>query len=127
MMRYTFSKTEKLKSKKLIEQLFSQGKSVTAYPLKLVYLKTAHNGNHLVQAGFSVSKKKVKTAVKRNRIKRTLREGYRKQKHFIYDQLGQKYIFMFLYLDENELNYVVLEGKMVDLIKKFIKRISKDQ
>ena len=39
-MNFKYSKQDKLKSKKLIEQLFTEGKSVTAYPLKLIYLKT---------------------------------------------------------------------------------------
>lgn len=124
-MRYTFKKEEKLKSKKLIEQLFAEGKSVTVYPVKLVYLKVEHKGNYPIQAGVSVSKRKVKKAVRRNRIKRLLRESYRKHKHLVYGQLEEKYIFMFLYLDENEEKYVVLEGKMIDLLKKFVNKTRK--
>lgn len=125
-MRYTFRKEEKLKSKKLIEQLFTEGKSVSVYPVKLLYLKLEHKGLFPVQAGVSVGKKKVKKAVDRNRIKRLLRESYRKHKHLVYDKIQEKYIFMFLYLDENEQKYVVLEGKMIDLLKKFVRKTGKD-
>lgn len=125
-MRFTFTKTEKLKSKKLIEQLFAQGESITTYPIKLIYLKTEHIGNHPIQAGVSVPKRKIKLAVHRNRMKRLLRECYRKQKHSIYEVLQEKYIFMFLYLDENEQKYVVLEGKMKILLTKFLGKIKKD-
>ena len=122
-MRYTFNKQEKLKSKKLIEQLFSEGKSVSVYPLKLVYLKVDHIGDYPAQSGFTVSKRKFRKAVDRNRIKRLLRESYRKYKHKVYDQLDEKYVFMFLYLDEKEHKYVVLEGKMINLLQKFIERL----
>jgi len=39
LMSFAFPKKEKLKSKKLIEQLFAEGKSVSSYPIKLIYLK----------------------------------------------------------------------------------------
>ena len=125
-MQHTFRREQKLKSKKLIEQLFAKGKTESVYPLKLIYLKTEHKGKYPVQAGFSVSKRKMKNAVERNRIKRILRECYRKNKQAVYDQIAEKYIFMFLYVDENEQNYVVLEGKMIDLLNKFIIKTSKD-
>jgi len=124
-MQFTFNKQEKLKSKKLIERLFAEGKSVSSYPLKLLYLKVEHKGEHLLQAGVSVPKRKVKSAVLRNRIKRLLREAYRKQKHIIYENCQDKYIFMFLYIDENEQNYVFIEEKMTNLLQKFLNKIEK--
>ena len=124
-MLHTFKKEERLKSKKLIEQLFSEGQAETAYPLKLIYFKVKHDGPYPIQAGFSVMKRKIKKAVHRNRIKRLLREAYRKHKYLVYDQVRASYIFMFLYLDENEEKYVVLEGKMIDLLKKFISKTGK--
>ncbi len=122
-MRFIFNKEEKLKSKKLIELLFTEGKSVSVYPLKLIFARIDHRGKYPVQVGVSVSKRKVKKATDRNRIKRLIRETYRKHKHLVYDQLQEKYIFMFLYLDENEHKYVVLEGKMINLLQKFIERL----
>jgi len=77
--RYFLSKTDKLKSRKTIEQLFSEGKSLSAYPIRAVYV-FSNNCNHL-QAGFSVSSRNFKKAVDRNRIKRLLREAYRLQKN----------------------------------------------
>jgi len=125
-MRFTFNKQEKLKSKKLIERLFTEGKSVSIYPLKLVYLKVEHSSEYVVQAGVSVSKRKFKKAVDRNRIKRLIRECYRKNKHIVYGNLKEKHIFMLLYLDEKEHKYVVLEEKTINLLKKFIKKVSKE-
>ena len=72
-MSFTYRKKDKLKSKKLIEQLFTEGKSISAYPLRLVYLKTAFEDQSLLKTGVSVSKRLHKTAVARNRIKRLIR------------------------------------------------------
>ena len=124
-MQFTFNKQEKLKSKKLIERLFTEGKSVSAYPLKLLYLPIEDMGNCMIQASVSVSKRKFKSAVDRNRMKRLLREAYRNQKHLIYERCSDKYIFMFLYIDENEKNYVFIEEKMTNLLQKFLKKTQK--
>lgn len=77
----SFSRAEKLKSRKQIEHLFEHGAKVKAYPLMLAFVK--HEGEPReapVQMGFSVSKRKFKRAVDRNRVKRLMREAYRKQK-----------------------------------------------
>ena len=118
-MRQTLPHNEKLKSKKLIEQLFAEGHSITVFPIKLVYLKVDHLGKSRAQVGFSVAKRKMSKATDRNTVKRLLRECYRKHKHLVNDQLEEKYIFMLLYLDENKEKYVVLEGKMIALLQKF--------
>ena len=62
-MRATLSKIEKLKSKKLIEQLFANGQSVSAFPLRLVYLPTSFDENVVAKTGVSVSKRHFKKAV----------------------------------------------------------------
>jgi len=69
---FTYKKKEKLKSKKLIDQMFTEGQSVSAYPLRLIYLPTVFNDDIIVKTGVSVSKRNFKTAVDRNRIKRLL-------------------------------------------------------
>ena len=72
-------KNEKLKSQKAIEQLFAEGKSVSAYPLRMVYL----DNQSQLKVGVSVSKRNFKLAVHRNRVKRLLREGYRLNKNLL--------------------------------------------
>jgi ribonuclease P protein component len=119
-MRFTFKKEEKLKSKKLIEQLFEQGKSISEFPLRMVYLKMDHQSSYPVQVSFSVPKRKFKHAVDRNRLKRVMRECYRKNKHTIYQNIKNKHILMFTYLDEKEHKYVDIEDKMIKLMKKLI-------
>ncbi len=62
-MQFTYKKQEKLKSKKLIKQLFEEGKKINIFPIMLLYLQVNHDSNFLVQAGVTVSKKHFKKAV----------------------------------------------------------------
>ncbi len=120
-MQNTFKKQEKLKKSKLITQLFAEGKSLTVFPIKLIYLQVEHNSPYKIQAGVSASKRNFKKAVDRNKIKRLLREVYRKNKYLIYQSENtKKHIFMFIYLGKNELDYKTLEEKIVELIHKFL-------
>ena len=75
---HTLGKEERLCSRKVLEELFSGGhQSVSAFPIRAVFMP---NGQAGVRILTSVSKRYFKRAVKRNRIKRQLREAYRLQK-----------------------------------------------
>ena len=98
--RNTFGKDEKLKSKKIIDQLFEEGKSVSNNGFTLVYLVKPLLTFYPAQAGFSVPKKHFKRAVDRNRIKRLMREAYRHNKTPFYEKLAerkQQMAIMFVY------------------------------
>jgi ribonuclease P protein component len=84
-LRYTLGKDDKLKSRKIIEQLFKEGKSFSLFPFRIIYLLQPSNTIGRLQAGFSVGTKHFKNAVDRNRIKRLIREGYRLQKNALAD------------------------------------------
>ncbi len=75
----TYSKEEKLKSRKLIEHLFNEGKNLSAFPLKVLY-NVVEDTAVPIKAGVTVSSRRFKKAVDRNKIKRILREVYRLQK-----------------------------------------------
>lgn len=121
-MKRTYGKKEKLKSRKAIEQLFVEGDTVAAFPLRLVYLKKAHDASTTLKVGVSVSKRKIKKAVHRNRIKRLLREAYRLNKEVFQHIDGDQYIGMFLYLDGKEWSQQELNHKMKKLADKFIQQ-----
>jgi ribonuclease P protein component len=118
-MNLSFPKNEKLKSKKLIEQLFIEGKSINQFPLKLIYLKTVFNDGSIVKTGVIAPKKNFKSAPDRNRIKRLLREAYRLNKPLFFNNIEGNFAFMILYLDKEIPNYQLVEEKMRGLLKKF--------
>lgn len=115
-MNFRFPKSEKLKSKKAIELLFTEGKSATNYPVKVFYLPTEKSKN--TQAAFAVPKRNFKNAVDRNRIKRQLREAYRLQKHLLKNDGELKFMLFFLYLGKEKLPYSTIESSLKTLIKK---------
>ena len=101
-MQFTYPKKEKLKSKTTIDLLFSEGNSVSKYPLRLVYVENTEPNAELIKMGVSVSKKYFKKAVDRNYFKRVLRETYRLNKHLLIDHLEKPYAFMFFYQSKEQ-------------------------
>src|SRR5690606_34395065 len=85
----SFSKAERLCSKKLITQLFSKGSAFNLYPLRFVILKAEAPGTGFPQVLISVSKKYFKRAHDRNRLKRQIREAYRLNKTKLLTDNGQ--------------------------------------
>ena len=91
--QYTLGKNERLKSRKQIEQLFSNGQRFVSPPFRIFYsFQTAPLPSVLspLQAGFGASSRNFKTAVERNRIKRLIREAYRLQKNTLQDKLKEQ-------------------------------------
>ena len=79
--RFTLPKEERICSHKALEELFGgNNKSILAYPIRAVFQKTEETGIRIM---VSVSKRFFKRAVKRNRIKRQIREAYRLNKHML--------------------------------------------
>jgi ribonuclease P protein component len=93
---YTFNKDERLCLKKRIDELFNTGKAITLYPLKLIWLPCHEVNPYPVQVLFTVSSRRFKNAVDRNRIKRKIREIYRIQKSVLYNRLAKNNITMLL-------------------------------
>ena len=118
-MQFTYPKKEKLKSKTTIDLLFSEGNSVSKFPLRLVYVENKEPNAELMKMGVSVSKKYFKKAVDRNYFKRVLRETYRLNKHLLIDNLEKPYAFMFFYQSKERLSYQEIEEKTIQLFQKF--------
>lgn len=123
-MSATYPKTEKLKKKKYIDLLFSEGRTVTKYPLRLVYVPVKDLDVPL-QMGVSVSKKYFKRAVDRNYYKRVLRECYRLNKDLLKD-FNEPYVMMFFYQTKERLAYQEIENKTKELFNKFVLTINKN-
>ncbi len=125
-MDYSFKKYEKLKSKKLIEQLFAEGKSISAHPLRLIFIEASFVEDVKLKVGISVSKRNFKKAVDRNKIKRLLRESYRLQKHTYFNNITTQYAFMILYIGSDMPIYKQLEAKMKLLLEQFLIKVAKN-
>ena len=126
-MKYTLGKEERLKSRKIIGRLYEEGKSIKAFPLRMVYIETEHTSDYPCQVGISVPKRNFKKAVDRNRIKRLLRENYRLQKYTVYSNVKKPYVFMISYLAKEEWSSADIAGKMNKLLTKFIEEINKNE
>jgi ribonuclease P protein component len=133
-MNFTYPKNEKLKSKITIGLLFSEGKSVSKYPLRLVYYSSSLENpesrpeasglgtGQKIKMGVSVSKKHFKKAVDRNYFKRVLRETYRLNKHLLLDNLDKPYAFMLFYQSKDRLSYEEINTKTIQLFEKFLQQ-----
>ncbi len=118
-MTFTYPQQEKLKSKTTIDLLFSEGNSVSKFPLRLVYVENKEENAALLKMGVSVSKKYFKKAVDRNYFKRVLRETYRLNKHILLDSLEKPYAIMFFYQTKERLSFQEIEEKTIQLFQKF--------
>ncbi len=125
--RFLLPMKEKLKSKVLFEQLFNEGVHLKQFPLKLLYIKTTFDDSALLKLGVVAPKKKFKSAIKRNRIKRLLREAYRLNKHLVFNNVEGNFAFLFLYLGNKMPNYKEVDKAMVQLLEAFLKKESHEK
>lgn len=129
-LRFTLKESERLKNRTLIRNLFLGNKSFFTYPFKIIYLELDRpsdlfKAHHPARVLFTVSKKKFKLAVERNKLKRLMREGYRKNKHELYDVLTRKEKYLalgFIYTGKHVLEYHEIEKK----IKTALLRLNQD-
>ncbi len=122
LTRETLRKEERLTRKKLIEDTHKNGMSVKTPAIVMVYHFTELPETFPAQALFTVSKRIFKRAHDRNRVKRLLREAYRKQKHIVYTSIkahDQQYALHFIFTGKQLPNYPYVFGKMNDLILRF--------
>lgn len=122
-----FKANERLKLRKRIEFLFQNGSALNEYPIQVVYVINDDVKRPGVQVAFSVSKKIFKTAASRIRIKRLMREAYRKQsselKEAAYDNNVEFYL-MLIYKSGKEVPYNEVAEKIFILLQRLKKIIA---
>lgn len=126
-IKNTYSKNEKLKSRKALEGLFARGKSFSIFPIKVFYTLSEEVNSGNVQAGVGVSSRIFKKANDRNRVKRLLREVYRTQKHPLYAAMEQKTPSLnvfFLYIGKELPEFAALKETMEKVLEKLVRKIN---
>ena len=126
----TFSKNERLYGKLLIDQLFSRGNrnSLAAFPLRVVFrVRERINGEVPDRVLISVPKRCFKRAVKRNRVKRQIREAFRKNKCILLQNLCEhpenQILMAFLWQDTRLYETEEVERKVISLLQQISERI----
>ena len=116
--KLSFTKQERLCSKILIDEIFDKGQKIKSFPFMVTYLpiqKDHQDWDYPVKIVISVPKRRVKLAVKRNRLKRQIKEAYRLNKSEFYNKLEAKNKNLALFLiyigKENE-DYNFIEKKL---------------
>lgn len=119
--RFTLSKEERICSKKLINELFTgNGRSMTAFPLRVVFMKRTIVDNQPRAAMLvSVPKRYFKHAIDRNRVKRQVREAFRRHKSMITQNLTDDHesvAMAFVWLTNEKYPSSEVENRMVRLL-----------
>jgi len=129
MSVFSFRKDEILRKNKLIEQLFAEGNSFFIHPFKVFYLVTPLETTYPVQILITVGKRVFRFAVKRNRVKRQIREVYRLNKHTLYEHLaGQKKqcVLAIIYTSNNHIPTEDLDIKIKAVVNRLLKEFDKN-
>ena len=125
-MLNTLPKTERLCSKLIVDKMFAGGasRSFSVYPLRIVFMETDKKETP-ISILISVPKKRFKHAVKRNYVKRQIREGYRKNKEALHDMLQTKehgLAIAFIYLSDEFIPTQDVEAKIKIMLARIIEK-----
>lgn len=127
----TLCKAERLSSKKSIEMLFAgTAKSFSAFPLRVIFMPVEPDDKVPASVLISVPKKRFKRAVKRNRVKRQVREAYRKNKHELLGLLEEqqiKLLVAFIFMHSELHSSEEIEKKVKDLLSRIVGRLEKKE
>lgn len=127
-MPNTLRKSERLDKKKVIEKMFAGGsRSFSVFPLRVVYLLPVEELEAPVSILVSVSKRRFKRAVKRNRVKRQIREAYRMNKHGLLAVLTEKKCRLavaFIYLSDQLVDSSVIEDRMKTALARIAEKVA---
>ncbi len=125
---FTFRKEERLCSRKLIERLVEEGQSINNYPFRIKWIAAELKTTYPAQIAITVSKRNFKRAVDRNRIKRLMREVYRKNKAVVYDALKQQQkqcALLLSYSGKTVPEYAEVEKHLVSTLQKLQNELSR--
>lgn len=118
-MKFGFKRKNHLKSKRLIDELFSKGKALNKPPFRLIFLEVTDSGFFGAQVLISVPKRRFKLAVSRNRIRRLVSESYRLNSIELQQQITteKKHLAIaFIYMGKKEMSFSVIDQQMKEIL-----------
>ena len=125
MALFSFSKKERLKNKVEIESLFSEGNRFFEYPFNVIW-KVDSNSDYTLKMAVSVPKKKIPNATDRNKIKRLVREAFRKNKTIVQQPLEAKDVkshLMLIYSQSNIMSMSEIEDKISVTLQRLAEQV----
>lgn len=131
----TLCKEERLHGRDAVEKLFKDAgsRSMVAFPVRVVYVLAPPQADTCVNTRMlvSVPKRQFKRAVKRNRVKRQVREAYRKHKHGLIEavsRIGEQHLSLaFVWLDSKLYDTSVMEKKVEKLLLRIEEKLTQEQ
>ena len=125
MKRNTFPLKEHLKSKSVIDNLYANGASATAFPLRAVFLEQPATQEPIAAILINVAKRRFRHAVDRNLLKRRIREAYRTGKHEFIETLennGKKMAVAIMYIDNKPSSTEYIKRRMEKLLNTIVSK-----
>lgn len=130
----TLCKEERLHGRDAVEKLFKDAgsRSMVAFPVRVVYVLAPPKADTCVNTRMlvSVPKRQFKRAVKRNRVKRQVREAYRKHKHGLIEavsRIGEQHLSLaFVWLDSKLYDTSVVEKKVEKLLLRIEEKLTQE-
>ena len=124
-MKLTFSKSERLASKKIIEKLFINGHRIHLNSFMLIWCRKP-NSNPRIEILISVPKKKIIKSIDRNYIKRIIRESYRKNKEQIYNLITDNIHIALVYNKKDLIEFNNIEIELLAIFEMLSKKLNEN-
>ena len=124
MKTHGLHKSERLKSRSSILALLRDGRRSYIFPVKMLWRYTEQPGPY-ARMTVVVPKRLIRSAVRRNLIKRRVREAYRMNKHTLVAHLQEKdkkIEMLFLFQSEKVVEYKQIESSIKEHLSVLLSR-----
>lgn len=121
----TFPKSEHLCGITTVKNIFAVGNAFNSYPVRCIY-NTKESDSFEVKVLVSVGKKYNKRAVKRNKIRRRIKEAYRINKATLFSGITQPISIelVFIYVSKREETFKTIEYGIKKAIPHLLSKIN---